>query len=148
MRPLMPNSEKSLNRRPSIHTVSKALRTSRKQLKTLPRSSIWFIDSKIVNEASVQPTLSLNPNCIFEKSPICSAKFSNLLRRTISKIFEENHLKDFTKSREKCNTPVVIFVISFGTFTFEKWQDNTGQKRVAEGKIVKVVLIKLKQKFI
>ena len=136
----MPNSEKSLNRRPSIHTVSKALLTSRKQLKTLlPRSSLWFIDSKIVNEASVQPTLSLNPKCIFEKGPICSAK--------IFQSFEENHLKDFTKSREKCNTPVVIFVISFGTFTFEKWQDNTGQKRVRDGKIVKVVLIKLKQKF-
>ena len=33
-------------------------------------------DSKIVKKASVQPTPSLKLNCIFEKSPCCSANFS------------------------------------------------------------------------
>ena len=37
--PLIPNSKNNLKRRPSIQTVSEALRTSKKQVKTfLPRS--------------------------------------------------------------------------------------------------------------
>ena len=57
--PPIPNSENSLYRIPSIQTESKAFRTSRKQLKTLlPRSSMCVIVSRIVNDASVQPTPS------------------------------------------------------------------------------------------
>ena len=83
--PLIPSSENNLKSNPSIQTVSKALRTSRKQLNTLlPRSGILLIVSNIVKDASIQPTPSLKPNCSSEKFSLFIAKFSNLLRRIIS----------------------------------------------------------------
>ena len=85
--PLIPNSENNYKSNPSIQTLSKALRTSRKQLNTLvPRSSIWLIVFSIVKEASMQPTLSRKPNCSSEKYSLSAANFSNLFKRIISYI--------------------------------------------------------------
>ena len=70
--PPIPNSENNLHSKPSIHTVSKALRTSRNQLKALlPCSSIWLMVLRIVNDASVHPAPFLKPNCLSENNPFC-----------------------------------------------------------------------------
>ena len=44
-----------------------------------------------------------------------------LLFRKFFQTIEEDHLVDFAESREESNTPIVISIISFSTFTFEKW---------------------------
>ena len=80
-----PSSDNNLKSNQSIQTVSKALKTLRKQLNTLlPRSSIWPFVSNIVKEVSIQPTPSLETNCSSEKYSLSVTNFSNLLRRIIS----------------------------------------------------------------
>ena len=45
----------------------------------------------------------------------------SLLFRKFFQTIEEDHFVNFAESREESNTPIVIFIIRFSTFTFEKW---------------------------
>ena len=45
----------------------------------------------------------------------------SLLFRKFLQMIKEDHLVNFPESREESNTPIVIFIIGFSTFTIEKW---------------------------
>ena len=82
-----------------------------KQPKTLlPSSSIWFVVSKIVNEALLHLTHSLKPNCMLENSILLSVAFQSI---------EKRHLINFTECGEQSNTPIVILIAGFSILPFK-----------------------------